>query len=68
VAGYMPVGNEILRQLKSRVDILCAAVGHRRAAGRCLACIQGRPMQRRIVALEPAESPTLSTGKAGRIE
>jgi len=65
VEGYAPMGQELLAQLGPGITAFCAAVGSggmlvgvSRAlkAGKCAA---------RIVALEPAESPILTTGKGG---
>ncbi|MEI9977299.1 MAG: cysteine synthase family protein [Ignavibacteriota bacterium] len=65
IAGYAPLGRELLEQLGADITAFCGAVGSggmlvgvSRAlkAGKCAA---------RIVALEPAESPVISTGKGG---
>jgi len=65
IAGYMTIGEELLRQLGGPIAAFCGAVGtagmlvgvsRALKAGKCAA---------RIVALEPAGSPTLTTGTGG---
>jgi cysteine synthase A len=65
IPGSMAIGRELLLQLDSPLTVFCAAVGtagmlvgvsHVLKAAQCTA---------RIVALEPAESPTLTTGTGG---
>lgn len=63
--GYEALGEEILRQAGGSVTALCAAVG---TAGMLMGV--ARVLRRdspatRIVALEPAESPVLTEGRAG---
>ena len=62
--GYREIGLELVKQLGS-VDVFCAAVG---TAGMLVGVSRalkagGRPA--RIVALEPAGSPVLTTGRGG---
>jgi len=64
-AGYDPMGREIAADLDGRVDVLVAAVGTGAAlmgAADGLAAAGVRP---RIVALEPLQSPLLTTGTGG---
>jgi cysteine synthase A len=66
VAGYEPLGEEILRQAGGPVHTFCAAVG---TAGMLMGA--GRALQRgapgvQVVAFEPATSAVLSGGAAGR--
>ena len=66
VAGYEPLGEELLRQADGTIDVFCAAVG---TAGMLMGA--GRALRRgtpnvRIVAFEPATSAVLSGGAAGR--
>jgi cysteine synthase A len=66
IAGYWTLGTEILEQLgETAVDIFCAAVG---TAGMLVGVaralrVGGRPV--RVVALEPASSPSLTAGVGG---
>jgi len=65
LAGYMAIGEEILEQLGPAIDVFCGAVGTGGmlvGAGRAL---KAGKSQAKIIALEPAESPTLTTGKGG---
>lgn len=63
--GYEQIGQELLEQLDGPIDAFCGGVG---TAGMLMGVARalrgaGNPM--RIVALEPATSAVLSTGKAG---
>ncbi len=68
--GYAPMGAEIAESLDGRLDVLCAGVG---TGGALMGAVDGldatgcRPD---VVALEPTESPLLTTGTGGphRIE
>jgi len=66
VAGYEPLGEELLRQAPGPIHAFCGAVG---TSGMLMGT--GRVLRRavaatRIVALEPATSAVLSGGTAGR--
>jgi cysteine synthase len=66
VAGYEPLGEELLRQVPGPIHAFCGAVG---TSGMLMGT--GRVLRRadpatRIVALEPATSAVLSGGTAGR--
>ncbi|MGH7616550.1 MAG: PLP-dependent cysteine synthase family protein [Gemmatimonadaceae bacterium] len=66
VAGYEPLGEELLRQVDGGIHTFCAAVG---TAGMLTGT--GRALRRgapdvRIVAFEPATSAVLSGGAPGR--
>jgi cysteine synthase A len=66
VAGYEPLGEELLRQVPGPIHAFCGAVG---TSGMLMGT--GRVLRRadpaiRIVALEPATSTVLSGGTAGR--
>lgn len=66
VAGYEPLGEELLKQVRGPIDAFCAAVG---TSGMLMGT--GRVLRRaspatRIVALEPATSAVLSGGTPGR--
>lgn len=64
LAGYANIGDELLRQV-SRIDAFCGSVG---TAGMLMG-VAGRLRAAnpavRVVALEPASSPVLTTGRAG---
>lgn len=64
--GYEQIGNELLIQVDSRIDAFCASVG---TAGMLMGvahALKGENSATRIVALEPASSPFLSKGVAGK--
>jgi cysteine synthase len=66
VAGYEPLGEELLEQTGGKIHTFCAAVG---TSGMLMGV--GRVLKRadpatRIVALEPGTSPVLSGGTPGR--
>ena len=63
--GYEPMGTEIADQTGGAVDLICAGVG---TGGALMGAVNGldakgvRPV---VVALEPAQSPLLTTGVGG---
>jgi len=66
VAGYEPLGEELLRQADDPIHTFCAAVGTAgMLMGAARALKRGAP-QVRVVAFEPTASPVLSGGKPGR--
>ena len=67
-AGYHPMGAEIAEQTSGDVDVLCAAPGSGGALMGTLDGLQQAGVSPRLVALEPAESPLLSTGAPGAHE
>jgi cysteine synthase A len=65
ILGYTGIGEEILRQIEGPINVFCAAVG---TAGMLMGvsrAFRHSGCGARIVALEPSNSPVLSTGKAG---
>jgi len=65
IAGYVVLGDELLGQLGSGITAFCGAVG---TAGMLVGvshALRAAKCKARIVALEPAASPTLTTGKGG---
>ncbi len=65
IVGYQKIGEELLRQVESPIDVFCAGVGTAgmlRGVGQALRAA-GRST--RVVALEPANSPVISTGTPG---
>lgn len=65
VEGYIPMGRELLAQLDFGITAFCAAVGTGGMLVGVSRAFKAAQCAARIVALEPAESPTLSTGKGG---
>jgi cysteine synthase len=61
----MPIGNEIVEQLGPDIDLFCAAVGTAGMLVGVSRALKAAGAKTEIVALEPAESPTLSTGHGG---
>ena len=65
VRGYMEIGNELLDQAGPGIAAFCGGVG---TAGMLIGvsrALKARGCRARIVALEPASSPVLTTGKGG---
>jgi len=65
IAGYVALGDELLGQLGSGITAFCGAVG---TAGMLVGvshALKAAKCKAQIVALEPAASPTLTTGKGG---
>ena len=65
VLGYEPMGLEIADQLKDKVTVLCGAVGTGGALMGTLNGLQRANQFPRVVALEPTQSPLLTTGHGG---
>jgi len=64
-AGYEPMGTEIAEQTGGRVDVLCAGVG---TGGALMGTVDGLDeagVAPDIFALEPLQSPLLTTGMGG---
>ena len=65
VAGYEGIGAELDAQLEGNIDAFCGGVG---TAGMLMGVAAGLSRanrETRIVALEPAESPVITTGESG---
>lgn len=65
VQGYMAIGNELVDQAGPGIAAFCGGVG---TAGMLMGvsrALKARGCRARIVALEPASSPVLTTGKGG---
>jgi|TARA_Y100000590_G_scaffold190205_1_gene216481 cysteine synthase A len=65
IKGYEVLGKEIVSQVGDDIDVLCAAVG---TGGALMGTYNGMVYlgsQPRLIALEPLQSPTLTTGKGG---
>lgn len=65
IAGYMPIGHELLRQVGSQIDVFCGAVGTAGMVVGVSRVLREAGLKTEVVALEPAESPLLSTGQGG---
>ena len=65
IAGYMAIGRELLAQVGDGFDVFCGAVGTGGMIVGVSRALKAANCRARIVALEPASSPTLSTGKGG---
>lgn len=64
-AHEMATGPEILRDMEGKVDVLVATVGTGGTLMGCAKAIRAMCPNVHVVAVEPAESPLLSQGKAG---
>jgi cysteine synthase A len=65
IAGYMTIGDELLRQLDSGITAFCGAVGTAGMLVGVSRALRKAQCPARIVALEPAGSPALTTGRGG---
>lgn len=66
VAGYEPLGEELLRQVAGPIDAFCAAVGTSGMLMGTSRVLKRASPATRIVALEPATSAVLSGAAPGR--
>jgi cysteine synthase A len=65
IQGYMGIGKELFEQVGSDLTVFCGSVG---TAGMLMGvsrALKARGSHARIVALEPATSPVLTTGQGG---
>ena len=65
LTGYEQIGRELLEQLDGPIHAFCGAVGTAGMLMGVARALRGAGSPARIVALEPATSAVLSTGKAG---
>ena len=63
--GYVPMGQEIATSLDGGIDVFCACVGTGAAIMGARDGLRGHGLDAEIVALEPEQSPLLTTGKSG---
>ena len=70
IEGYVPVGQEIADQIGSDIDVFCAAVGTGGAFTGTTKGLNQAGQTPELMALEPLQSPFLTTGQGGahRIE
>lgn len=64
-AGYRPMGSEIAENLSGEIDVLVAAVGTGAALMGTYDGLLKEGKRPKLVALEPLQSPLLTTGKGG---
>ena len=64
-SGYKPMGIEIAEALDGKLDIFCAAVGTGAALMGAFDGLVESNVQVEVIALEPLQSPFLTTGKGG---
>ena len=65
LVGYRAVGEELLEQLDRPIDAFCAAVGTAGLAMGVSQALRDGGSGARVVVLEPASTPVLTTGSAG---
>lgn len=63
--GYEPMGREIVEDLNGHVDVLVAAVGTGAALMGAADGLKAAGANPAVIALEPLQSPLLTTGKGG---
>ena len=64
-AGYEPMGREIAKNLNGDIDVLVSAVGTGAALMGAADGLANKGTTPIVIALEPQQSPLLSTGKGG---
>ena len=64
-AGYRPMGREIAKQITGAIDVLCAGVGTAAALMGTADGLAANGHEPDVIALEPAQSPLLTTGTGG---
>lgn len=65
IRGYLDIGRELLEQTGGRIDAFCGAVGTGGMLRGVSRALREAGCPARIVALEPASSPTLTEGRSG---
>ena len=63
--GYRPMGDEIAAALDGGFDVFCTAVGTGATLMGTLDGLHRNGIEPQVVALEPTQSPLLTTGKSG---
>jgi cysteine synthase A len=64
-SGYTTIGHELIKQLNGRIDAVCAGVGTAGMLMGVARVLRSKAPHARIVALEPASSPVISSGVPG---
>ena len=65
LVGYRGVGDELLDQLRGRMDVFCAAVGTAGLAMGVSMAIREAGAATRVVIFEPASTPVITEGRSG---
>jgi cysteine synthase len=65
VAGYAEIGQELLEQTAGSLDVFCGAVGTGGMLAGVASALRRGGSRARIVALEPAGSPSMTEGRGG---
>jgi len=65
IQGYMAIGRELVQQLGTGIDVFCGGVGTGGMITGTARALKEAGCQARLVALEPASSPMLTTGRGG---
>ncbi len=65
IVGYQRIGEELLRQVESPIDVFCAGVGTAGMLRGVAQALRAAGQPTRVVALEPASTPVISTGTPG---
>ena len=65
LAGYEPMGAEIADQTNGVIDVICGGVGTGGALMGAATGLEAKGVQLDVIALEPAQSPLLTTGTGG---
>jgi cysteine synthase len=63
--GYVPMGQEIAAALGGRIDMICAGVGTGAALMGTVDGLEAAGVHAEVIALEPSQSPLLTTGRGG---
>jgi cysteine synthase A len=63
--GYKPLGMEIAKEIDGSIDVFCAAVGTGGALMGTYDGLMDSNLNPDLIALEPSQSPLLTTGKGG---
>jgi len=65
LAGYEPMGAEIAEQTDGVIDVICGGVGTGGALMGAANGLEAKGVQLDVIALEPTQSPLLTTGVGG---
>ena len=65
IEGFVPLGDEILKQLDGKVDAVCDTIGTAGTLMGIAKSFKDNGVHSKIIALEPASSPILSEGIKG---
>lgn len=65
IQGYKGIGRELVQQLDAKIDVFCGGVGTGGMIAGTAQALKEAGCRARIVALEPASAPLLTTGRGG---